>query len=333
MAKQRQKRKSSKKRLNPLERKRIEAGMKEATSKITALSSDQVAPVVSKLTCDDATERAWAAACVSNLVISDASTRKVLLSKGIVPLLIERLGDDQQEVRDEALGALRNLASVDHTVANEYYNRNIMQPLSTLLPQISQTIDDMIKGTPIQDDQDADRRRSIWDVYVQHVEDQLSIVQLALELLADICVQDDSEERLWLTLKVEDGYQDMDEVMEGQEEEDEQDEQDDEQAQEDPVTIEEVRSNPVLRAYMTEVFPQLIRLSGATPISYEQTSLVPHITHGFILTHQRALECLNNFLLAMNEIPSKYWFKEHRSDALKLLLDVYGPLEEVWVKI
>jgi hypothetical protein len=49
MAKQRQKRKSSKKRLNPLERKRIEAGMKEATSKITALSSDQVAPVVSKV--------------------------------------------------------------------------------------------------------------------------------------------------------------------------------------------------------------------------------------------------------------------------------------------
>lgn len=30
-------------------------------------------------------------------------------------------------------------------------------------------------------------------MYVQHVEDQLSIVQLALELLADICVQDDSE--------------------------------------------------------------------------------------------------------------------------------------------
>ena len=92
-------------------------------------------------------------------------------------------------------------------------------------------------------------------------------------------------------MKVEDGYQDMDEVMEGQEEDDEQDEQDeqdDEQAQEDPVTIEEVRSNPVLRAYMTEVFPQLIRLSGATPISYEQASLVPHITHGFILTHQRA---------------------------------------------
>lgn len=49
MAKQRQKRKSSKKRLNPLERKRIEAGMKEATSKITALSPDQVAPVVSKV--------------------------------------------------------------------------------------------------------------------------------------------------------------------------------------------------------------------------------------------------------------------------------------------
>jgi hypothetical protein len=34
------------------------------------------------------------------------------------------------------LGALRNIASVDNTVAKEYYTRNIMEPLSALLPQV-----------------------------------------------------------------------------------------------------------------------------------------------------------------------------------------------------
>ncbi|KAG0748612.1 hypothetical protein G6F23_001752 [Rhizopus arrhizus] len=490
MGKQRQKRNSSKKRINPLQRKRVEAGIKQAASNVTTLSADQVAPVIQKLACDDATERAWAAACVSNLVISNVSTRKVLLSKGVVPLLIEKLGDSQQEVRDESLGALRNLASVDHSVAKEYYSRNIMQPLSILLPQITETIDNIIKGTPIQDDQDADRRRSIWDVtenfiyivwsiceasdkyivainrmniitfltsflissahcpirvviaagqclntltdnnkdifiefqnhpeyvqnllsivndhsnnlvqvlacailinirevvnisnswaedvdtsgelhkvlipvltnalnydiqeaankataaiqsgkvrnendttnvitpkpkqpltdeelYIQDVENKLSIVQLALELLADICVQDGSEE---------DGYEDMDETMNDDEEgqEREEDLQDNDKIEEfigdNTMTADEIRSNPILRAYVQEVFPQLIRLSTATPISYQHSSLVPQITPAFILTHQRALECLNNFLLAMNEVPSKYWFKEYKSDAVQL---------------
>lgn len=31
----------------------------------------------------------------------------------------------------------RNIASVDHSVVKEYYTRNIMEPLSLLLPQVS----------------------------------------------------------------------------------------------------------------------------------------------------------------------------------------------------
>jgi hypothetical protein len=45
--------------------------------------------------------------------LTGVSVRKALLSKGIVPTLIERLGDEQQEVRDEALGALRYLSRYD----------------------------------------------------------------------------------------------------------------------------------------------------------------------------------------------------------------------------
>lgn len=54
--------------------------------------------------------------------------------------MIQRLSDPQQEVRDESLGALRNIASVDNTVAKEYYTRNIMEPLSALLPQVKNVV-------------------------------------------------------------------------------------------------------------------------------------------------------------------------------------------------
>jgi hypothetical protein len=37
-------------------------------------------------------------------------------------------------------------------------------------------------------------------IYIQGVEDTLSITQLALELLADICVQDDESEGIYLAL-------------------------------------------------------------------------------------------------------------------------------------
>ncbi|RCH80215.1 hypothetical protein CU098_001736, partial [Rhizopus stolonifer] len=93
------------------------------------------------------------------------------------------------------------------------------------------------------------------EIFVQGVEDKLSIIQLALELLADICVQDDESE------EKEDGYQD--EAM-----------MDDDDA--------------------------------------------PTVSQNIVLTHQRTLECLNNFLLAMNDIPGKYWFKTHRTDAVQL---------------
>ncbi|KAI8380805.1 armadillo-type protein [Blakeslea trispora] len=484
MGKQKQKKKSSR-RTNPLRRKGVEAGLTQTMPEATP---EQVTPVVDRLSCDNPTERAWAAACISNLILSNAQTRKLLLTKGIVPILIQRLSDSHQEVRDESLGTLRNLASVDTTVPKEYYSRNIMEPLSHMLPQIAATIHKVIQQQPIEDEADQERRLSIWDVtenfisiiwciseasdkyikainrmnlisflisflihshqcpsrvviaagqclntltdnnrdiyiefqnhpdyiqsllnlvkskednvlvkvlacailinikdvvrlsnawdeeeqpdelnkllvpvlvhaldydiqeaathtitaiqsgrvsfthqdtpeitpkpkqpltteeiYLQTVEDRLSIVQLALELLADICVQDDTEE---------DGYQEDDTMMEDEQEEQEQEEE----QEEDPTLFADrtivneayVQSNPVLHAYIYQVFPHLIRLSTATPVSYQQTTLAPTVTQAIVLTHQRALECLNNFLLAMNDVPTKYWFKSQRSDAIQL---------------
>lgn len=90
-----------------------------------------------------------------------------------------------------------------------------------------------------------------------------------------------------------------------------------------------ILSNPVLHAYIHQIFPQLIRLSTATPISYHQMSLAPMVTQGLVTTHQRALECLNNFLLAMNEVPKKYWFKEHKADAIQLWRWLFGIANDV----
>ncbi|KAI9343018.1 armadillo-type protein [Pilaira anomala] len=497
MGKLRQRKKAPKRRTNPIQR-RLEQGAKEGVNGLPAPTPEQVTPVVDKLSSENPTERAWAAACVSTFILSDASTRKLLLSKGVVPILIQRLTDPQQEVRDESLGALRNIASVDNSVAKEYFTRNIMEPLSMLLPQISQTIDLVIKKAPIQDESDADRRKSIWDVtenfiyiiwciceasdkyvkainrmniitfltsfllsggqcptrviiaagqclntltddnkdlliefrnnpqyvesllnivknsnenilvqvlscgswddetdavaalnellvpvlvkaldydiqeaavntisavksgnvhlyqeesgniapkpkqpltneelYIQSVEDKLSITQLALELLADICVHDEDSE--------EDGIQDVDEAMmdEGEEELNPKEKEDDEEEDNDGIdeaifgqtssAVDDalIRSNPVLHAYIHQIFPHLIRLSTATPISFHQMDLSPLVTHGLVITHQRSLECLNNFLLAMNEVPKKFWFKEYKSDATQLWRWLFNLANEV----
>lgn len=89
-----------------------------------------------QLSSPDPSDRAWAAACVSNLIMAGSSVRKLLLSKGVIPLLLERLNDMQYEVLEESLGALRNLAAVEPSVAREYYNRDILTALGALLPKV-----------------------------------------------------------------------------------------------------------------------------------------------------------------------------------------------------
>lgn len=78
-----------------------------------------------------------------------------------------------------------------------------------------------------------------------------------------------------------------------------------------------VRSSPIVKSFVQQVFPHLVRLATPTSLSFSTEPLVSAVTHGLALTHQRALECFNNFLLAMNEIPSKFWFKEQSSDAVQ----------------
>ncbi|KAI8372651.1 armadillo-type protein [Choanephora cucurbitarum] len=460
------------------------------------LQPEQVIPVVQKLSSLDATERGWAASSISHLVLSSPNNLKLLLSRGVVGSLIQLLNDQSREVVEEALGTLRNLCAVDPDVTKEYFSKDILTPLSTLLPQISQVIDLVLSDAPIADAQDQDRRGSIWDVaenyiyiiwslsetsekhikavnrlniitflisflsaadkcpnkvvvaagqclttltddnkdiyiefqnhpeytqtllgvltkfegsdkllvrvlacailmnvreivqlsgswdderdalgelhkivlpplmacleydiqkaaeeikrivdqggitphedtteitpkpkqpvtkgdlQLQHTEEQLVTLQLALELMADICAQDEAED---------DGWEDAGEEME----EDETTEQMADQLNEDNVdqylrdasnlgegtsaTVEEsaIRSSPIVNNFTTNIYPRLLQLASPTLLSFSQ-DYPAGVRQGLALVHQRALECLNNFLLAMNEIPSKFWFKEHVADA------------------
>ncbi|KAI8090914.1 armadillo-type protein [Gilbertella persicaria] len=159
------------------------------------------------------------------------------------------------------------------------------------------------------------------DTYIQNVQERLVTLQLALELLADVCSQDDAEDDGW-----EDAGEDMEEdgdaeAMADNLNEDNVDEylRDAENLGEGTSNIVEesaIKSNPILNGFTSSVFPHLLRLAAPTVLSFPQDrSVAPGVTQGLTLTHQRALECLNNFLLAMNEVPSKFWFKEYVSDA------------------
>ncbi|KAF7721012.1 hypothetical protein EC973_005562 [Apophysomyces ossiformis] len=507
MGKQTQKRKVARHRANPIGA-RVAAGVQQGVTE-HAPQPDQVLPVIQKLSSPDSTERAWSAACISNLIMAGSATRKLLLSKGIIPTLIERLTDNQQEVVEEALGTLRNLVAVEPEVAKEYYSRDILTPLATLLPKISNTIDLVLTNAPFADEADQERRRTVWDVaenfiyliwsiceasekyikainrlnvitflisflsaadqcptravvaagqclttltednkdiyiefqnhpeyintlfgilskfdspdkilvrvlacailmnlrevlrvstswddekdplnelnktvlpilvasldydiqaaaqqtlaavqsgnvnkheesgeitpkpkqpltdeekYIQSVEERLTTLQLSLELLADICVQDDSEE---------DGWEDADENMDDEDDDAADDINEDniddylreaaEIADSTSAAVDDqlVRSNPVLHAFTYQIFPQLVRLSTMTPLSFPREDVAPTVSQGLILAHQRALECVNNFFLAMNEVPSKFWFKEHKEDASQAWRWLFNTANEV----
>jgi len=162
------------------------------------------------------------------------------------------------------------------------------------------------------------------DQLVQAVQERLTTLQLSLELISNICLQDSTED---------DGWQDADETMEDDEHEEPiyndnvEDVLADVAATGETSTLADValvKNNPVLHTLTYQVFPLLIKLASSTKISYPSqespATYLPHsiesnIINAFSMTHLRALECLNNFFLTMNDLPSKFWFKERKQVA------------------
>ncbi|OCB87063.1 hypothetical protein A7U60_g5798 [Sanghuangporus baumii] len=111
----------------------------------TSSRKDEVLPIIRKLESVDAQERTWACSAVSNLIQNDPSTRRLLQGKNIVGALITRLTDSIEEVVVEASGALRNLCiDAGYDICAEMYNKNILAPLQTFIPKISNALHHLV---------------------------------------------------------------------------------------------------------------------------------------------------------------------------------------------
>ncbi|CAG8705285.1 13465_t:CDS:2, partial [Funneliformis mosseae] len=116
-----------------------------------------------QLSSADPIERAWAASCVSNLIAGEEKIRRLLLSKNLISLLIERLTDDVYEVIYESVGTLRNLTVIgEYEICAEMFNKDILTPLMSLISKLSIIIDNMLKGISYESDPIKNARNNLW---------------------------------------------------------------------------------------------------------------------------------------------------------------------------
>ncbi|KAF8931517.1 hypothetical protein BGZ52_012403 [Haplosporangium bisporale] len=135
----------------------------EEAENLQRVPVETILPLIQKLSSPDANERAWAAAGASNLLMHDAATRRLMLSKNLIGALIERLTDSVHEVVVEALGALRNLTVVGgEEVISEMYNKNVLTPVTALIPPLGVMIDSMLTA-PAASAQEQEKRKTVWD--------------------------------------------------------------------------------------------------------------------------------------------------------------------------
>ncbi|KAH9854273.1 ARM repeat-containing protein [Lenzites betulinus] len=116
-----------------------------ASASASSSKTEVILPIIQKLEGVDPAERKWACVAVSNLIQNDPSTRRLLQGKNIVGKLITRLSDSEEEVVIEAAGSLRNLC-IDggFDICAEMYNKNILAPLKTFVPKISNTLSQLL---------------------------------------------------------------------------------------------------------------------------------------------------------------------------------------------
>ncbi|KAI8867973.1 hypothetical protein GQ42DRAFT_48777 [Ramicandelaber brevisporus] len=139
-----------------------------STSAEVEIDLGDLKPIVSKLSAVNASDRAWAAVCVSNLFAEDRNAlnsnsvsssgnigllRKQFFAGNIIGRLIDLLVDSSSDVILEASGALRNLAaSGDDGIIKELHGRHIMTALKPALQKLSTTASDVSQnGVPVSD--------------------------------------------------------------------------------------------------------------------------------------------------------------------------------------
>ena len=88
--------------------------------------------------------------------------------------------------------------------------------------------------------------------------------------------------------------------------------------------LSKIQEHPALQMLATVVLPMLLRLANPTPASFvgpinPGIHVSRRIADSLSTVHVRAVECLNNFLLAMVDVvEGKWWFTNHKQDAEQL---------------
>ncbi|RUS24322.1 hypothetical protein BC938DRAFT_473773, partial [Jimgerdemannia flammicorona] len=249
------------------------------------------------------------------------------VNKLVMPVLTESLEFDLQRAAEEAVRA----------VTSEGMRRQDTEEIRAAKPK-----------QPLTEEEQT----------LEAIEKRLQTLQLSLELLSNICIEDTGEgmnanrtRTLITSSPTDDGWEDADETMldeDGMPEDDASDKADDDDATllTDTAMIDDtttstpldenlLRSNPILHTMTYTVFPALVRLATPTSLSFPAQAVptvstnVPAITNGLALVHLRALECLNNFLLAMCEVPTRWWFRERKEDAVNAWNWLFATAEQV----
>ncbi|KAI9598932.1 armadillo-type protein [Syncephalis fuscata] len=164
MGKVKQQRRSARARLNPT-RISDPSTLRHGTIRAVNEKPEGVLPVIDKISAVDASERAWACACVSNLVGQDHRTRKLLLSRGLVDKLVERLTDSKLAVSVEAVGTLRNLTVLGgYKVCADMFSKNILTAMQRLVQLTLVTANEVLEDIKPADADAVARHRAVWSL-------------------------------------------------------------------------------------------------------------------------------------------------------------------------
>ncbi|KAL8276569.1 hypothetical protein RQP46_011059 [Phenoliferia psychrophenolica] len=127
-----------------------EGGAQPAVKKVGKKEAE-VTNLLDKLRSTEVDERVWASAALSGMLLDlPAVTLRLLLSRNLIGLLIERLADSSDSVVVESLGALRNLAVTQPlSLLSEMHNKRLLLPLtSTHLPLLASLLPTLLGPTP-----------------------------------------------------------------------------------------------------------------------------------------------------------------------------------------
>ncbi|KAI8051296.1 armadillo-type protein [Syncephalis plumigaleata] len=190
MGKVKQQRRSVRARLNPIHAS-VTSSLNYDTAQTTEQKSETVLPVIEKLSSVDASERAWACACASNLVGQDHRTRKLLLSRGLVSKLVERLTDTELAVSTEAAGALRNLTVAGgYKVCTDMFNKNILTAMQRLVKLTLNTANEVFANVKPSDENAVARHRAVWSLAENLICIYWSLAEISSRILKSITKPD-----------------------------------------------------------------------------------------------------------------------------------------------